>query len=623
VIVLGFDGLDLGLTGRLIDEGRLPAMARLEREGAFAPLQTAVPPESPVAWSNFMTGMDAGGHGIFDFVHRDPATLFPFASDSKALPEGFTLKLGKWRFPITGGGYESLRKGEPFWKTLEENGIESWVLRMPANYPTSGEASRELSGMGTPDVNGARFFSFYTSELFYPTEGITGGNVYEWDVYDGMAEQQLHGPDNPLLEGKHPLTVGFKVYVDASIGAAKFEVEDSSELVLEVGEWSDWVSLEFELMPTQTLHGICRFYLKSIEPELEVYVSPINFDPMAPDAPISTPASYATDLAEATGRFYTQGMPEDTKAFTEGVLEIDQFLEQARIAGDEVIAQYGHVLGEFVRSSAGFLFYYFSNSDLVSHVMWASMDPGHPAYDEETYGRHADVIPALYEELDAVVSRTLDAIDDSTLLVVMSDHGFASWRRSFNLNSWLVDNGYLVLIDPTLEEDPGFFRNVDWSRSRAYGMGINGLYVNLRGREKNGIVEPRDRRALMDEIAAKLLATVDPATGMPALTKVYAREDVYEDMGQLEIGPDLQMGFAKGYRGSGKGALGDIEPEVLRDNLGDWTGDHIMDHESVPGVLLTSRPLRKPAPSLESLAASLLAEMGIEGEFPRRGQAAE
>jgi predicted AlkP superfamily phosphohydrolase/phosphomutase len=316
-------------------------------------------------------------------------------------------------------------------------------------------------------------------------------------------------------------------------------------------------------------------------------------------------------------------MPEDTKAFTEGVLEMDQFLEQARIAGQEVIAQYGHVLDEFVGSQAGFLFYYFSNSDLVSHVMWASMDPTHPAYDPETYGRHADLIPSLYEELDALVGRTLEAIDERTLLVVMSDHGFASWRRSFNLNSWLVENGYLVLLDPTLEEDPGFFRNVDWSRSRAYGMGINGLYVNLRGREKSGIVEPRDRRALMDEIAAKLLATVDPATGTPALTKVYAREDVYQDVGQLELGPDLQMGFAKGYRGSGKGALGDIEPEVLRDNLDDWTGDHIMDHESVPGVLLASRPLTKAAPTLESLAAAILAELGVEGGFPRTGRGKE
>ena len=215
--MLGFDGLDYGLTRRLIDEGRLPNMARMERSGQFAPLETSVPPESPVAWSNFITGMDPGGHGIFDFVHRDPATMMPFASDSKAGEEGFTLKLGKWRFPLTGGGYESLRKGEPFWQALEEHGVESWVLRMPANYPPPAPRPASSPGMGTPDLNGARFFSFYTSELFYPTEGLTGGEVYEWDVYDGMAEQKLYGPENPLLEEEKRLTVDFKVYVEPEI----------------------------------------------------------------------------------------------------------------------------------------------------------------------------------------------------------------------------------------------------------------------------------------------------------------------------------------------------------------------------------------------------------------------
>jgi hypothetical protein len=370
------------------------------------------------------------------------------------------------------------------------------------------------------------------------------------------------------------------------------------------------VPLEFTLAPMQKLHGICRFYLKSVEPELEVYVSPINFDPMAPDAPISTPGSYATQLAEESGRFYTQQMPEDTKAFTEGVLEMEEFLELSHYAGGEVIEQYGHVLDDFIASSAGFLFYYFGNADQVSHVMWASMDPGHPQYDPETYGRHVDVIPSIYQELDGVVGRTLDAAGDRALVVVMSDHGFSTWRRSFSINRWLIDNGYLVRIDPSIEEDDGLFRNIDWPKSRAYAYGINGLYINLRGRERNGTVEPRDRRAVMDEIAQKLLATIDPATGQPAISKVYAREDIYHD------GDAIEIGHAKGTRGSSKGALGNIEKDLIRDNLDDWSGDHIMDPDAVPGVLFASRKLARPAPSLRSLAASILTELGIEGGFP-------
>jgi predicted AlkP superfamily phosphohydrolase/phosphomutase len=274
------------------------------------------------------------------------------------------------------------------------------------------------------------------------------------------------------------------------------------------------------------------------------------------------------------------------------------------------------VLDDFIASSAGFLFYYFGNADQVSHVMWASMDPGHPQYDPETYGRHVDVIPSIYQELDGVVGRTLDAAGDRALVVVMSDHGFSTWRRSFSINRWLIDNGYLVRIDPSIEEDDGLFRNIDWPKSRAYAYGINGLYINLRGRERTGTVEPRDRRAVMDEIAQKLLATIDPATGQPAISKVYAREDIYHDGDAIEIGPDLQMGYAKGTRGSSKGALGNIEKDLIRDNLDDWSGDHIMDPDAVPGVLFASRKLARPAPSLRSLAASILTELGIEGGFP-------
>ena len=348
--MLGFDGLDYGLTRRLIDEGKLPNMARMERSGQFAPLETSIPPESPVAWSNFITGMDPGGHGIFDFVHRDPATMMPYASDSKAGEEGFTLKLGKWKFPLTGGGYESLRKGEPFWQALEDHGIESWVLRMPANYPPSGTATRELSGHGHARSQRRALLLVLHLGALLPHRGTDRRRrlrVGRLRRHGGAEALRPRQPAAPRGEAADRRLQGLRRARDPT---AKFEVEDSSEFVLKVGEWSDWVPIEFAMIPGKTLHAICRFYLKAVEPELEVYVSPINYDPMAPDAPISTPASYATELAEASGRFYTQGMPEDTKSFTEGVLEIDQFLEQARYAGHEFIAQYDCVLDDFPRA---------------------------------------------------------------------------------------------------------------------------------------------------------------------------------------------------------------------------------------------------------------------------------
>ncbi len=615
VLVLGIDGMDYELAGRLMAEGRLPNLKRLAERGAFQPLGTSVPPLSPVAWSTFITGMDPGGHGIFDFIHRDPKTLQPYLSTSRSEPPGRFLRVGGWQFPLKAGKTELLRRGQPFWEVLEERGVETTILRIPANFPPSGTATHELSGMGTPDLLGTYgTFSFFTSELFFDKRDMSGGDIYELDYWDNVARGRLRGPANDLKVERPRLEAEFALYVDEKNPVAELEL-GGERRVLEVGEWSGWVPFEFEITPINSLPAMVRFYLRSVRPEVELYASPLNIDPMAPAQPISTPGSYAATLARATGRFYTQGMPEDTKARTERVLTAKEFLAQARIAGRELEEQYEWVLDNW---KGGLLFYYFGNLDLVSHIMWRSMDPGHPQYDARRDAPFADVVPSLYEDADRVVGRTLEKIGDETTLIVMSDHGFSSWRRSFHLNAWLYENGYLAVKDPKVRKDPGLFLNVDWSKTRAYGAGFNGLYVNQRGREKYGIVDGAKKTKLLEEIAAKLLAVVDPATGQPAITKTYITARDFKDRGELDVGPDLVVGFAKGTRGSNDSLLGEVVPfPVFADNEDEWTGDHGMDHETVPGVLFTNRPLTRPAPDLQHLAAAVLAEYGVE-EFPVR-----
>jgi predicted AlkP superfamily phosphohydrolase/phosphomutase len=614
VIVLGFDGLDYELTRQLMAEGRMPAFARLASGGTFAPLGTTIPPQSPVAWSTFITGLDPGAHGIFDFIHRDPKTMAPFLSTTKTEGGGRTLKIGRWQFPLSGGSVELLRKGTPFWEVLEERGVETTIIRMPANFPPSGTATRELSGMGTPDVLGDYgTFTFYTSEpfAFGGQQQLSGGRVRAVDVADGLVQATLEGPDNPFLIQPEKTRAPFSAYVDASKRFVKLVV-GSEERLLAIGEWTDWLPVEFELLPSQSLAAEARFYLKQLDPYFEMYVSPLNIDPMAPAMPVSTPDDYAEELARATGRFYTQGMPEDTKSLKTGVFTADEFLTQARIAGEENLRQYKFVLDRF---TGGLLFYYFGNGDQVAHMMWRARDPGHPAYDAARDRAHEKTVEEIYAGFDALVGETAARLGPNDLLVVMSDHGFTSWRRSFHLNSWLRDQGYLAVRDASRVEDPGYFENVDWSRTRAYALGVNGLYVNLKGREKDGTVGAGERDALLAEIAAKLLGTRDPATGAPAITKVYRREQVFTSAGNDDVAPDLIVGYAKGTRGSDESALGALTREVIVDNKDPWSGDHCMDHEAVPGVLLTSRQLRKPAPSLQTLAAAILAEFGVQ-EFP-------
>ena len=616
VIVLGFDGLDYEITRTLIDQGRLPNFARLAATGGFASLATTIPPQSPVAWSTLITGLDPGGHGIFDFIHRDPKTMVPYLSTTKTAAASRTIGVGEWQFPLTSGTVESLRHGQPFWEVLESHGVETTVIRMPANFPPSGTATRELSGMGTPDLLGTYgTFSVYTSDPYaFGGLPLSGGAWYPVVAAQNVVRAQLHGPPNPFRKDGTPVTSSFEMYLDAERPVAKLVVGDQ-ERVLAVGEWTDWVPVDFDLgVPLQTVRGIARFYLKQMRPHVELYVSPINLDPMAPALPISSPDDYAADLATATGRFYTQGMPEDTQALKQGVLSRDEFLAQARLAGEEVRLQYRLVLDRF---TGGLLFYYFGNVDQVSHMMFRARDPEHPAYDPAVDAKYAGVIDTLYAGLDRIVGETLDRLGAGDTLMVLSDHGFAPWRRTFHLNTWLKEAGYLTQAAAAPAADTGFFARVDWTRTRAYGVGLNGLYLNLRGREVSGTVAPDDRERIISEIAAKLLATIDPATGRPAVTRVYRREDVYTDAGYFDRAPDLVIGYARGTRASDESALGGIGPEVLVDNTDPWSGDHCMDHETVPGVLLSNRPLRKPAPSLHTVAAAVLAEFGID-EFPVR-----
>jgi len=610
VVILGLDGMDYELTGRMMKEGRLPGLSRLAKTGGFTALGTAIPAQSPVAWSDFITGHDAGTHGIFDFIHRDAATMEPYLSTSRTEPPRHVLKLGGWQFPLSGGKVELLRRGRAFWEILERHGVPTTVFRIPANFPPSGTAGHELSGMGTPDIlGGYGTFSYYTTDrLAFLGKEVPGGNVYRVEETDGVIHAQLVGPDHPLKLTPEKLKADFTVFLDPDRPAIKLVVGDETRLLQE-GEWSDWVPISFALMPTQHLPVQARFYLKQIRPQLALYVSPLNFDPMAPALPISTPAKFAAELARATGRYYTQGMPENTGALSAGVFSPAEFLAQAKIAGQEVLDQFPYALGRFDR---GLLFFYEGNTDLISHMMWRPMDPGHPAYDPVKDPPFADAVPAAYERADSLVSYALDHVDKDTLVIAMSDHGFTSWRRTFHLNAWLYQHGFLAVKDESLPAGRELLTNVDWTRTRAYGFGLNGLYVNLRGREKYGLVPPSERDALLAEIQKALEAAIDPWTKKPAVGHVYLRDQVFSDGGQRAIGPDAVVGYAKGTRGSDASALGEVERDVLTDNDKAWSGDHEMDTPTIPGILATSRPLKRPARNLRELNASVLAEFGVE-----------
>lgn len=616
VVVIGIDGMDPDLLHEFVARGRMPHFAALMKSGSFRPLETSIPPQSPVAWSSFITGMDPGGHGVFDFIHRDPATYLPVFSTALVSEPERRLTIGDWVIPLSAGRTRLLRKGEAFWQILGRHGVPYTIVRVPANFPPAPGPGRALAGMGTPDLAGGYgTFSFYTDDPAFKDGPVPGGMIRGITVAENQVHADLVGPVNTMRAGHPPMTLPFRADVDPGGDAVRIAV-GASAFLLAPGQWSDWVSLRFApLGPFRKVSGICRFYLESVRP-FKLYVTPVNIDPVHPALPISTPPGFARWLAERNGDFYTQGIAEDTKALRAGVFGDTAF-----------VGQTDHVLGEEWRMldavldgyREGFLFFYVSTVDQSCHMLWRNADGKHPAHAASP--GFADRIETLYADMDSLLGVVERRIPPEATLLVMSDHGFAPYYKRVNLNAWLFREGYLSLSQPGSIGQGSLLDNVFWRRTRAYALGLNGLYLNLMHREGKGIVRRGpEYDALLDELSAKLLALRDPETGVAIVTRVDRPGDVYHGS-ELDHAPDLIVGYNRGYRSSDESALGTVTREWLEPNTDKWSGDHCMDHTLVPGVLLSNRTIAVSDPSLLDLPVTILARFGIARPESMRGRA--
>ncbi len=614
VIVIGMDGLDHGLVKGWIEAGKLPTFEKVLRAGGdIRPLRSSIPPQSPVAWSNFIAGTDPGGHGIFDFIHRNPQASnindFMVFSAAETTAARHTLRIGQTILPLSGGGVRNLRGGKAFWQNLEEHDIPSTVIRMPSNYPPVATRQRTLSGMNTPDLKGTYgFFNYYTNEAKAVTEEAGGGGeVHDVYVVGNRVEAKLPGPANSFRTGNPKTEIDFKVFIDPVNRAAKIVIQDQ-EFILKEKEWSGWKRVRFHFMPTQSAAGICLFYLKEVRPKFKLYISPIHIDPGDPALPISTPDSYSRELERRFGPFFTKGLPADTAALDNDVLDEEEFLAQ----DDLVLRESLDLLDfELARFNEGLFFYYFSSTDQRQHMFWRLIDPDHPGYDPKLAAKFGTTIEKIYVEMDRVLDRILAKVDADTTLLIMSDHGFNPFRRCFNLNTWLFQNGYHRLAKPWKQEELGFFENTDWSKSAAYGVGLNGLYINQRGREREGIVAAGpDKENLVREIARKLEALTDPKTGEQAILHAYVAKDVYHGA-YVDKAPDIVLGFNRGYRISWQSPLGGFPKAIFEDNTMKWSGDHMTSPDVIPGIIVANRQIRTAEPALFDLTATVLDVFGI------------
>jgi predicted AlkP superfamily phosphohydrolase/phosphomutase len=605
-VILGFDGMDPELADRFMNEGKLPNLAKLRGKGTFTKLRTTFPAISPVAWSTFMTGVNPGKHNIYDFLARDVSNYLPFLSSAEIKGPKRQIKFGKYSIPFGKTEIKSMRKGTPFWHWLGKAGIFSSVIRVPVTFPPEKFSGVLLSGMCVPDLKGSQGTFCLCTTRASDDKFREGGVRVPIERRNGVCRSYVPGPDNPIAEtADHEMRVNFEIRPDLGAQQARFVV-GSEKFTLKVGEYSDWTTVEFKAGLGFNAHGICRFYLKEVSPEVEVYVSPVNIDPGHPDLPISHPVTYSIYLAKLYGPFATLGLAEDTWALNEHVLDDDAFLTQCYSNHED---RERMLFDALEKTRQGLCTCVFDTTDRIQHMFWRYLDADHPAARDVPQGKRPNVIPELYQKMDTLIGRVMEKIDDDTLLLVISDHGFKSFARCMNLNAWLHQNGYLTLKDGKTESGD-WFEDVDWSRTRAYTMGLNGLYLNIEGREKQGIVEPGDAEALKKEIQQKLNGLKDPDSGTVGITGVFITGNVYSGP-YSENAPDLLVGYGAGYRASWDSVLGKVTSLVFEDNLKAWSGDHCIDPRLVPGVLFSSHKFIEDKPHIADVAPTILTLFGL------------
>lgn len=615
-IVLGMDGADPDIIRDMIEKGDLPNFARLKRRGELQSLRVPNPPISPTSWASFITGANPGRHGIFGFIGRNPETyapeLFTTLAPAKTflgLPSELDVP-GPYKFPLFPSKFVNQRSGRAFWDVTSENGIRSNMIRVPVTFPPESVDGKMLSGLGTPDLKGTQgTYSFWTENN---TEARKKSGDAQSVYFTGStAESSIKGPENTLTDGREPteLSIAF----DRTDTGANIDIEGRKEFFLEKNSWSPWKELVFEMGLGMTVSGTARFHLNSLDP-FRLYMTPIQINPKNPVMSISHPDNYSQKLAKRIGFFYTMGMAQDDQALKDEVISDTTFLEQSY----QGLRERRRILGiELRRERNGLMVGVFDTSDRIQHLMWRYRDPKHPLYDEQDAQMFSDAIPNVYKKMDKILGEVLDSVDESVPVMVVSDHGFVSFRRQFDVNTWLEKNGYLSVSGSISGSTGRFFGrgprgfDVNWSKTRAYQLGLTGIYLNVKEREMQGTVPAKDRWDVAREIKSKLENVVDPQTGRPVFKEVHLSKNIYEGL-RWQDGPDLILGYNKGYRTAWSSARGQIrEGPVITDNINNWSGDHIVNAPQVKGTLLTSFDVEKSDPAIYDVAATVMNYYGI------------
>jgi predicted AlkP superfamily phosphohydrolase/phosphomutase len=607
LVIVGFDGQDPVLTDRFLAEGKLPHLAKLAERGCYHRLRTVYPSLTPAAWSTFGTGVQPAKHRIFDFLDRDPRTYLPLLGSTRIRPVTRFLKLGRWRIPLQRPEIKLTRGSKPFWSFLGEHHTWSTVLRVPITFPPDKFYGAELSAMCAPDLLGTQgtflLFSTRPSGERFKEGGARFPLTRNGDGYVGRIE----GPENTFLVGNPPMDLPLEIRLTADGKGARAKIRDV-EVDLVPGRLSSWVTITFCPAPGIKVRAICRMMLTEVGEHVSLYVTPLNFDPENPAMPIAHPPYYSTYLAKRIGPFATLGLAEDTWALNEGVIDDGTFLQLAYDIDRERREMF---LSALERQRAGTVTCVFDATDRIQHMFWRYTEEGHPAARGHESSPHKDAIERLYVHNDELIGQVVEKLGEGDMLMVLSDHGFTSFRRGVNLNAWFLANGYLAL-KPGTDGKGEWLRDVDWSRTRAYALGLAGLYLNIKGREAQGIVAPgEEAQRLKDELVARLSGLRDEERSCIGIRELFDTAKLYQGP-YLSEAPDFIIGFNAGYRTAWDCATGMASGPVFEDNAKAWSGDHIVDPRLVPGIFFCSEKIDAQDPGIVDIAPTVLRLFGLQ-----------
>jgi len=616
VIILGFDGAERTIVEKMLDKGELPNLAALRAQGMYSKIRTSIPPQSPVAWASFATCTNPGNHGLFDFLNRDPKRYTPGMgfgrTDHARLANDGSL--------LSAARGVNFRRGDTFWASADRQGARCKILTMPFSYPPDDlRYGQMLCGDGVMDIRTTQSTFFSLSDAFTPEqlkERVSGGVRLPIAFNGDRATVEIPGiPDLVDRRSRKYVKVPVELIVDRGARTLTVSVQRKMQTVAE-NAWSDWFEWTFPVSPAFSVRAISRFHVLEAGEHVRLYMTCLQFHPKEPYTPFTSPPSYAAELADRYGLYKTIGWRYDTHALRQDAFPEDVFLDDLHntMAWQETLT-----LDELERGDFDLLVSMWTATDRVAHLFWRFRDPKHPLYTAEGAAKYGRAIENAYTRMDQTVGKVMAKLSDNDLLVVLSDHGFHSSRVGFNVNTWLVRNGYLAVQgqpDPESAFTEKRFLELggpspyDWSRTRLYGLGLGSVYLNLEGRERDGIVSADEAPALLDEVKQKLLALTDPATGEKVFSGVYTRE-VFQGRAAADA-PDIELGYADGYQTTKKSAAGAAPAQVFEPNDDKWSAEHAASDPAItPGVLFANRALSGPA-ALTDIGITALTYLGLE-----------